>query len=172
MAEGTGIQISELDPKFKYELRKVHGAEKITICFQCGTCTAGCPIARFSDVYRPRRILRMAQLGLRSRLLSSEFIWLCASCFTCVDRCPQDVDIAGILRTLKNLAAEEGYLPPVYRELASNIMKTGLAYRIPELRLKRREQMGLPPLPKANLEVVRRLTEVTGFSRLIQAGGE
>jgi len=38
------IKAEELDPKFKYEMSKIHGAEKLMLCFQCGTCTAGCPI--------------------------------------------------------------------------------------------------------------------------------
>ena len=85
------IKASEINPKFKYELSKVQGSEKILQCFQCGTCTSDCPIAKFSDTYRPRQIIRMAQLGLKERVLKSETLWLCASCFTCTDRCPQDI---------------------------------------------------------------------------------
>ena len=162
------LKIAEMDPKFKYEISRVPGAEKIMLCFQCGTCTADCPIARFSDTYRPRQILRMTQLGLKSKVLSSDVIWLCAACFTCVDHCPQDVEIASVLRALRNLAVKEGFLPAVYKELASNILQTGLAYKIPDLRLKKRVEIGLPPLPKADLESVNKLADVTGFSKVIQ----
>jgi len=162
------LKMAEMDPKFKYEISKIPGAEKIMLCFQCGTCTADCPIARFSDTYRPRQILRMTQLGLKSRVLSSDVIWLCAACFTCVDHCPQDVEIASVLRALRNLAVKEGFLPAVYKELASNILQTGLAYKIPDLRLKKRVELGLPPLPKADLESVNKLADVTGFSKVIQ----
>jgi len=58
------IKANEIDPRFKYEISKVPGAQKIMLCFQCGTCTADCPIARFSDSYRPRKLMRMTQLGL------------------------------------------------------------------------------------------------------------
>jgi len=163
------LKIAEMDPKFKYEISKISGAEKIMLCFQCGTCTADCPIARFSETYRPRQILRMTQLGLKSKVLSSDVIWLCAACFTCVDHCPQDVEIASVLRALRNLAVKEGFLPTVYKELASNILQTGLAYKIPDLRLKKRVELGLPPLPKADLESVNKLADVTGFSKVIQA---
>jgi len=162
------LKITEMDPKFKYKISKIPGAEKIMLCFQCGTCTADCPIARFSDTYRPRQILRMTQLGLKSRVLSSDVIWLCAACFTCVDHCPQDVEIASVLRALRNLAVKEGFLPAVYKELASNILQTGLAYKIPDLRLKKRGEIGLPPLPKANLESVNKLADATGFSKVVQ----
>jgi len=145
------IKMRDLDPKFKYELSKVPGIENIKLCFQCGTCTADCPIARFSEIYSPRKIMRMTQLGMKDRLLSSESLWLCAACFTCVDHCPQGVDIASVVRALRNMAVKEGVIPDVFRELTDNILKTGYAYRIPELRLKKRVEKGLPPLPETNL---------------------
>ena len=159
------IKPGDLDPKFKYEISKVPGAENIKLCFQCGTCTADCPIARFSDIYRPRKLMRMIQLGMKDRVLSSEALWLCAACFTCVDHCPQGVEIANVLRALRNMAVKEGIMPPVFRELTSNIMKTGYAYRIPELRLKKRGEKGLPPLPKTNVEDVSKLFDMIGVSK-------
>lgn len=159
------IRKGDLDPKFKYEISKIPGIEKIRLCFQCGTCTADCPIARFSEIYSPRKIMRMTQLGMKNRLLSSESLWLCAACFTCVDHCPQGVDIAGVLRALRNMAVNEGFIPDVSRELTNNIMKTGYAYRIPELRVKKRIEKGLPPLPEANLEDMSKLFDVLAVSK-------
>ena len=146
------IKASEMDPKFKYEISKMHGGEKLMRCFQCGTCTSDCPVARFSDTYRPRQIIRMTQLGLKNKVLDSETLWLCASCFTCTDRCPQDVEVASVIRVLRNLAAEQGHIPQVFKEECSSILESGYAYKIPELRLKKRESLGLPPLPKGNPE--------------------
>jgi len=158
------IKMGDLDPEFKREISKIPGIEKIKLCFQCGTCTADCPIARFSEIYSPRKIMRMTQLGMKDRLLSSESLWLCAACFTCVDHCPQGVDIAGVVRTLRNMAVKEGIIPDVFRELTNNILKTGYAYRIPESRLKKRVEKGLPPLPEANLEDVSKLFDVLAVS--------
>jgi heterodisulfide reductase subunit C len=101
--------------------------------------------------------MRMTQLGMKDRVLSSEALWLCAACFTCVDHCPQGVEIASVLRALRNMAVQEGIMPQVFGELTSNIKKTGYAYRIPELRLKRRMSKGLPPLPKTKVEDVSKL---------------
>jgi len=110
----------------------------------------------------------MTHLGLKSKVLSSDVIWLCAACFACVDHCPQGVEIASVLRALRNLAVKDGFLPAAYKEMASSILQTGLAYKIPELRLRRREETGLPPLPKADLESVNKLADATGFSKIIQ----
>jgi heterodisulfide reductase subunit C len=107
----------------------------------------------------------MTQLGMKDRLLSSESLWLCAACFTCVDHCPQGVDIAGVVRTLRNMAVKEGIIPDVFRELTNNILKTGYAYRIPDLRLKKRVEKGLPPLPEANVEDVAKLFDALAVTK-------
>jgi len=162
------VKASEIDPKFKYEISKMHGGEKLMRCFQCGTCTSDCPIARFSDTYRPRQIIRMTQLGLKDRVLKSDTLWLCASCFTCTDRCPQDVEVASVIRVLRNLAAEQGVVPQVFKEQCASILESGYAYRIPELRLKKRESLGLPALPKGNPESICKSLNGVGFLKHIE----
>src|SRR4030066_1936836 len=155
-AAQKSIKASEINPKFKYEISKMHGGEKLMRCFQCGTYTSDCPIAEFSDTYRPRQIIRMAQLGLKDRVLKSDTLWLCAACFTCTDRCPQGVEVASVIRVLRNLAAEQGNVPQVFKDQAVSILAAGYAYRLPELRGKKRETLGLPPLPKGNAESIRK----------------
>jgi heterodisulfide reductase subunit C len=171
-AEKKPINASEIDPTFKYEIAKMHGGEKLMRCFQCGTCTSDCPVARFSDTYRPRQIIRMAQFGLRERVLSSDTLWLCAACFTCTDRCPQDVEVASVIRVLRNLAAEKGYVPQVFKEQGASILESGYAYKIPDLRLKKRESLGLPPLPRGNPESIRKTLSQLGFLKCIENKGE
>ncbi len=169
------IKAEELDPKFKYRMSKIHGAEKLMLCYQCGTCTADCPISRFSDFYRPRKIARMVQLGLKERLLSDGALWLCSTCFTCVDHCPQGVEIAGIVRALRNMAvSEKEVIPLVSKELATSLLKSGYAlilgatYEFPKSKLQQREQLGLPPLPKPNLSDLKKIFEATGASKMIE----
>ena len=166
------IKASEIDPKFKYELSRMHGGEKLLKCFQCGTCTSDCPVARFSDTYRPRTIIHMAQLGLKDRVLNSDTLWLCAACFTCTDRCPQGVEVASVIRVLRNLAAEKGIAPQVFKEQALSILDSGYAYKIPSLRAKKRETQGLPPLPKSNPENIHRALKGVKFLEKIEKEGE
>mgnify|MGYP001035186534 CR=1 FL=1 len=170
--EKKPIKASEIDPKFKYEISKIHGGEKLLRCFQCGTCTSDCPVARFSETYRPRQIIRMTQLGLKDRVLNSDTLWLCASCFTCTDRCPQDVEVASVIRVLRNLAAERGCIPQVFREQSASVLESGYAYKIPELRVKKRESLGLPELPKGNPENIRKSLKGVRFLKFVEKQGE
>jgi hypothetical protein len=70
------------------------------------------------------------------------------------------------------MAVKEGYMPINFKELAGSIMETGLAYKIPELRLRRRQESGLPPLPKSNIESICKLFNKTGFAKAVEKGGK
>jgi heterodisulfide reductase subunit C2 len=166
------ITASEFDKKFKEEITKMHGGEKLNRCFQCGTCTADCPVAKFSDNYRPRQLIRMAQFGLKDKVLKSDTLWLCAACFTCTDRCPQDVEVANVIRVLRNMAAEEGIMPQVFKEEAAAILESGYAYKIIESRIKKREQLGLPLLPKGNPESIRKSLRGLAIMKFVKKEGE
>ena len=165
------IKASALDPKFKYEISKMPGGEKLMRCFQCGTCTSGCPISRFSDIYSPRRIIRMTQLGMKDKVLNSDMLWLCASCFTCIDRCPQDVDVADVVRLLRNLAVEKGIIPPSFRKIAEIIAKNGRVFEDDSFLNEIRGDLGLPAITSASREDIVKILQKTNVTNLNQKGG-
>ncbi len=92
---------------FLEEVNDRMGGVPIQSCFHCRKCTAGCPIA-FAMEYNPNAIIKMIQMGMREKVLGSSTIWLCASCETCVTRCPNDVDIAQMMDTLREMTIESG----------------------------------------------------------------
>lgn len=79
-------------------------------CYQCGKCSAGCPVRDYFDD-APNRVIRYVQLGLYDRALKSKAIWLCAGCQTCSSRCPQNFEPAKFMDALREIAAEEGIAP-------------------------------------------------------------
>ena len=104
--EGCGTTI---DSSFSDVVAKESG-ESILACYQCQKCSAGCPVAYAMDIL-PNQVIRMVQFGLRERVLSSHTIWICASCYTCSVRCPNDIDIAKIMDTLRHIALGSGIKP-------------------------------------------------------------
>lgn len=70
-----------------YPELQAFGATDISACFNCGTCTAICPLSE-TDTTFPRRIIRYAQVGMKDALLSSKEIWSCYYCGECSDSCP------------------------------------------------------------------------------------
>jgi heterodisulfide reductase subunit C len=79
-------------------------------CYQCGKCTAGCPMVHEMDLV-PRQLIRMLQLGFIDRVLGARTPWICANCKVCSARCPQGVDIAAIMLAVRRAAKKRGLRP-------------------------------------------------------------
>jgi heterodisulfide reductase subunit C2 len=112
--------MDSLNLEFKNRVAAKPGGEKATNCFLCGTCTAGCPVSSLHGEYNPRRMMRMILLGMEKELLSSPQLWQCSQCHTCVAHCPQNVRFADVMRVLRELALEDGF---VSREFAEEVEK-------------------------------------------------
>jgi heterodisulfide reductase subunit C len=82
------------------------------------------------------------------------------------------VEVASIIRVLRNLAAEKGVVPQVFKDQAACILNAGYAYNIPSLRIKKRESQGLPPLPKSNPEAIRKTLKGVKFLENLRQEGE
>jgi heterodisulfide reductase subunit C len=147
------VDAAGLDPGFRKEILAEPGGRFFLRCFSCGTCVAGCPVADVTDAYNPRRVVRMALLGMREEVLTSEFVWLCSSCYTCYERCPQDVHIPELMTAIRNIAVREGHVPAPFRQQVDLLCKHGRLYEITDFENERRNQVGLPPVQEHAKEV-------------------
>lgn len=161
-------QVSGLDPKFKYEIAKQPGGENIKVCFGCGICTASCPIREIDETYNPRKIIRMALLGMRDAVLKSDFIWLCSTCYTCTERCPQGVRFTDVINAIKNIAVEEGYIHPALKMQAGFLEKQGRLYEIDDFDNKKREKLGLPRI-RSEKSVVSEIFKASGLKEILES---
>ncbi|HLF06248.1 MAG TPA: (Fe-S)-binding protein [Thermoplasmata archaeon] len=128
MADGslrpTSSPLSPLlfdDDRFE-ELCSATNAQR---CFQCGTCTATCPIAEVSP-FRVRKMIRLAQYGVRD-----EGAWRCTTCAECNVSCPRGVDIVGVVRHLRARGWKERRLPAGLSALMWGIYSDGNPFRLP-----------------------------------------
>ena len=110
------IEINQLDPQFKYKIANIVGGESLMNCFFCGKCSAVCPISEVNEEFKPRKIIHMILLGMKEEVLSSEFIWLCATCDACSFKCPQKVRMADIMGVVRKIAKDEGYVPSNFNQ--------------------------------------------------------
>jgi ferredoxin/nitrate reductase gamma subunit len=90
------------DPSFLLELQK-YGAANIDSCFNCGNCSAVCPLSTEEDNF-PRRMIRYTQLGMRDELLSSKELWLCYYCGECTATCPRDAEPGELMAAARRYA--------------------------------------------------------------------
>ncbi len=161
------IDASQMDPTFADQIAAEPGGEHLRRCFACGTCTASCPVREVTERYNPRRIIRMAVLGLRERVLSSDFIWLCSTCYACHERCPQDVRITELMNAIKNVAVREGYIHPSFRTQVDLLRHHGRLYDITEFENERRTEQGLPAIAERAADFGR-LFAISGLEALVQ----
>jgi heterodisulfide reductase subunit C len=100
----------KIDPDFS-KLVQTEASLKVDACFQCRKCTNGCPVTFVMDIY-PDQVIRLVLLGQKERVLGCSTIWVCSACETCTTRCPNEVDIAGTMDALKEMAIKEGVQIP------------------------------------------------------------
>jgi heterodisulfide reductase subunit C len=102
------IEISSKDVKNDIikEIEELSG-QKLLSCYQCGKCSAGCPMVEAMDIL-PNQIIRLLQLGQVDDVKDSKTIWICASCLTCEARCPKGVDLSKIMEAVRVLLLRKG----------------------------------------------------------------
>ncbi|MCK5562585.1 4Fe-4S dicluster domain-containing protein, partial [Candidatus Bathyarchaeota archaeon] len=84
--------------------------EKLKYCFECGICTASCPVMEItSNHYNPRVLLEQILLD-PDKVLKKEALWLCAWCYRCYKRCPQRLKVPEIFLALRKMATRQGHL--------------------------------------------------------------
>ena len=91
---------------FIREVEKESG-QRMSACYQCGNCTAGCPNAFVYDL-QVNQVMRAVQLGQKEIVFNAQSPWLCVSCSTCTARCPNEIDVAVVMDVLRHMAAREG----------------------------------------------------------------
>ena len=83
---------NRVDPNLLHEIKE-YGAINPEACFNCGNCTAICPLASSEHPF-PRHTSRLIQMGLRDQLLSSTDPWACYFCGDCSITCPRGAEPA------------------------------------------------------------------------------
>jgi heterodisulfide reductase subunit C len=79
----------------------------IASCMQCGTCSGGCTNIDQMDM-SPRTLVLMVQRGEWEKVLKSNALWLCSSCYICTSRCPRGVRPSDVIEAVKAIAIREG----------------------------------------------------------------
>ena len=135
---------------------KKHGSGStldVSACFNCGNCTAVCPLAEDSGNF-PRRMIRMAQVGMEQELLASEDLWRCYACGECTQTCPRQADPAAFMAAARSYAVSRydftGLAALANRSVIGNLLVFGIFSTIFSLLLLSRMNPGGPDLPLFN----------------------
>jgi heterodisulfide reductase subunit C len=95
------IEISrqKIHNEFAQKVEEISG-QNLFACYQCGNCTAGCPVSFAMDL-GPHQVIRFCLLGLEDEVLKSNTFWMCASCLQCTSRCPKGLDRASNMDAIR-----------------------------------------------------------------------
>jgi heterodisulfide reductase subunit C2 len=99
-------------------------------CYQCGKCSAGCPVAPDMDLL-PHQLVRLAVLGNVEPILASKSIWLCLTCHTCGARCPNGIDVPTLLDPIRHqvlkqkVSTQETTVPAFHTTFMDSIRRFG-----------------------------------------------
>ena len=146
--------------EFREKLNSIAEGFRHNYCYQCGACVADCPAGFYSERFNPRLIMLKAILGFDDELIGPDSeIWECTNCYTCSERCPQDVRPVDVIIAMKNLSLKEGKAPALIGQIYDAVMTTGITTKISSLVERRREELGLSPIKEYPVDDLKKILE-------------
>lgn len=124
------IDSRKVDPNFKFLVAQEAGGEGIMKCFACGACTVRCPEMDVKPEWNARVIIRKALLGLKEEVLSSEFIWICSAHYRCLEKCPQKVNVKGVMNSVRDARLTEEQTEDVTGKKTKKYLDLDFKYKI------------------------------------------
>jgi heterodisulfide reductase subunit C2 len=98
----------KMNPDFMQKVVEEGGkGAAIAACMQCGTCSGGCTNIDRMDM-SPRTLILMVQRGEWEKVLQSNALWMCSSCYICTTRCPRGVRPSDVIEAVKAIAIRQG----------------------------------------------------------------
>jgi len=92
----NAVIATALTPKIQHNLSRFD----YSMCMTCGACSSGCPATGLEGM-DPRKLLRMAALGMEEEIMSTPWVWMCTMCFRCLKVCPMQVNIPALVYELR-----------------------------------------------------------------------
>ncbi len=157
--------------------------ENPSLCYQCGKCSSGCPISEEMDLL-PHQIIHLLGIGQEDEVLDKKTPWMCAGCYTCAVRCPNDIDITAVMDHIRQKATAENIPCPVpeikafHENFIKNLSRRGRVHEIRmmgELNLKLKtpfKNIALAPkmIKEGNLKI-KPPKKVKGFKKWLKGTG-
>ena len=113
------------DAPLRNALNRSERGDNIDECLTCGICNSRCTWYEGEGGPNPRRMVRMAQLGLDDLLAHSTMPWDCMACNHCTVECPAGIEMAKVVLAARTRAREVDNVPHDLRVGVRTRLETG-----------------------------------------------
>ena len=142
-----------------------HSLKNLDLCYQCGTCSGGCPVTRLVPDYNVRKYIK--RLKEHRIDFDDRFLWYCLTCYKCNERCPQYVKPIDVMCYITNFISKNGKAPPSLKEGNQNILTVGRNSAVSKFTENVRKKLGLPELKTDVSKDFREIAKTTGLTEMV-----
>jgi Fe-S oxidoreductase len=113
-------QTPSFNETFYTSLYEVAEGERVRTCLQCGTCSGVCPFGYLMD-FPPGRMVAALRAGIFDRVIDTDTVWMCVSCYACTQECPSKIPLtAGLMTRAKEELLLAGNIPTELQSALEN----------------------------------------------------
>ena len=106
-------------------LEAAPSGERLRLCLECGNCSGICPFG-YLMLYPPSRMIAMLRANRFNRLLETDTVWMCVSCYACTAVCPSKVPLTpGLMTSIKEELLLAGNVPAELHTALQNSQRYG-----------------------------------------------
>ncbi|MDI6697217.1 MAG: (Fe-S)-binding protein [Anaerolineales bacterium] len=125
MAVNPVTQRPTFNEIFYTSLQKLPDGERVRACLQCGTCSGVCPFGYLMD-YPPSKMIAALRAGMFDRVMKTDKVWMCVSCYACTNSCPAQIPLtAGLMTRTKEELLLAGNVPVELQDALENTQRYG-----------------------------------------------
>jgi len=125
MTMATTSQKPSFNDLFYASLQKMPEGEQILACLQCGTCSGVCPFGYLMD-FPPSKMIASLRAGFFDRVLNTDLVWMCVSCYACTRACPAKIPLTlGLMTRTKEELLLAGNVPTELQDALENSQRYG-----------------------------------------------
>lgn len=112
-------------PFYERVLEATPSGERLRLCLECGNCSGICPFG-YLMLYPPSRMIAILRADRFNKLLETDTVWMCVSCYACTAACPSKIPLTpGLMTSIKEELLLAGNVPAELHTALQNSQRYG-----------------------------------------------
>ena len=125
IAKDSVTESSSFSDTFYSSLLEGKNGENVRACLQCGICSGACPFGYLMD-YPPGRMIAYLRADMFDKVVETDSVWMCVSCYACAQVCPSNIPLTtGLMTRAKEELLLAGNVPTELQSALENSQRYG-----------------------------------------------